>query len=93
MASDFRLPLDLLLIKDVEELEDALRCKYAIEHESDIEFCKSDEDLQDILEDYEDTKYYEIDEIEHDRIKAVIDILNMAETNDILDHLLDRMVR
>jgi hypothetical protein len=88
-----RLPLDLLLIHDSEDLEDALTSKWAIEHEHEIFFCKTDDDLKDLIQDFENYKYYEIDDIESDRIKAVIDLLNKAETDNMLSHILDRIVR
>lgn len=90
----FRLPLDLLLIHDVDELEEALHCKYAVEHEYEIIFCRDDDRLQDLkTEINEDINYYIIDDIENDRIQAVIDLLNTAEENNYLGHLLDRIVR
>lgn len=92
-SSDVRLPLDLLIIHDVDVLEEALTCKYAVEHEHEIQFCKDDEDLEATIEDLEGVKYYTIDDIEHDRIQAIIDLLNMAEENAILGHVLDRIVR
>jgi hypothetical protein len=88
-----RLPLDLLLIQDVDILEEALHCKYAVEHEGDIKFCKNDDDLDEFLLELEDYKYYEIDDIEHERINAIIDLLNKAENDTILGHILDRIVR
>jgi hypothetical protein len=90
-----RLPLDLLLILDVSDLDEALICKYALEHENEIQFCRNDEDLKETLSELEDDEavYYEIDEIEHDRIQAVIDLLNKAEADNILGHILDRVVR
>lgn len=88
-----RLPLDLLLIHDVETLEEALHCRYAVEHEHEINFCKNDTELQEFIEDLENYVYYEIDEIELDRIHAIIDLLNMAEDNNILGHVIDRIVR
>lgn len=98
MANNFdglHLPLDLLLLHDVDALEDALSCKYAVEHEQEIQFCEDDDDLQSILEDLdpESVKYYEIDEIESDRINAIIDLLNKAEEDNILGHILDRIIR
>lgn len=90
---DVRLPLDLLLILDADVLEEALTCKYAVEHEFEIQFCKNDEDLEATIEDLEGAKYYVIDDIEHDRIQAIIDLLNLAEENAILGHVLDRIVR
>lgn len=91
---DIRLPLDLLLINDVETLEEALICKYAVEHEAEIFFCKSSEILQEMKDELGDSiKSYSIDSIENDRIQAVIDLLNLAETDNYLSHLLDRMVR
>lgn len=91
--NSIRLPLDLLLVLDVEELENAMNCQYAIEHENEIEFCKTKDELDIIIEDYEDYDWYEIDEIEYDRINAVIDLLNKAEDDAILGHILDRVVR
>ena len=38
-------------------------------------------------------KWYAIDTIENDRIRAVIDLLNMAENNKMLGHIIDRIVR
>lgn len=88
-----RLPLDLLLIHDSEDLEESISCKWAVEHEQEIFFCKDDDDLQDLIQDFEKYKYYKIDEIELDRIKAVIDLLNKSETDNFLSHILDRIVR
>ncbi len=94
MNDIIRLPLDLLLVNDVETLEDALSSTYAIEHEAEIFFCKSIECLESYKEDFgENINYYKIDDIEIDRIKSVIDLLNMADENKILGHILDRMVR
>jgi hypothetical protein len=92
-SSDFRLPLDLLLIHDVETLEDALKCQYAVEHENEIQFCKDKDELEAIIEDLEGAKYYTIDDIESDRIEAIIDLLNLAEKDNLLGHVLDRIVR
>lgn len=88
-----RLPLDLLLIHDVEDLEESLTCKWAVEHEHEIFFCPTDDDLQDLVLDFEKYSYYKIDEIETDRIQAIIDLLNRAEEDKILSHILDRIVR
>lgn len=94
-TSGTRLPLDLLMILDVSDLDDALVCKYAVEHESEIQFCRDDLELKETLAELEDDDvvYYEIDDIEHDRIQAVIDLLNKAEADNILGHILDRVVR
>lgn len=92
-SSELRLPLDLLLIHDVDSLEEAILCKYAVEHENEIIFCKTDEDLQETISDLEGHKYYTIDDIETDRIQAIIDLLNRAEIDDVLGHILDRIVR
>jgi hypothetical protein len=92
-SSELRLPLDLLLIHDVDSLEEALSCRYAVEHENEIQFCKNDEDLQEALADLEGYKYYTIDDIETDRIQAIIDLLNHAENDNLLGHILDRIVR
>lgn len=88
-----RLPLDLLLIHDSEDLEEALNAKWAVEHEHEIFFCQTDDDLEDLVTDFESYVYYNIDEIESDRIKAIIDLLNRAEEDNILSHILDRIVR
>jgi len=88
-----RLPLDLILIHDVEDLEEALHAKWAIEHEQEIFFCQTDDDLEDLVQDFENYTYYRIDEIELDRIKAIIDLLNKSEDDKILGHILDRIVR
>lgn len=93
LSPDIRLPLDLLIILDVDVLEEALSCQYAVEHESEISFCKNKDDLKEFLEDYEDAIYYEIDDIELDRIRAIIELLNAAEENSLLSHILDRIVR
>lgn len=94
MESYIRLPLDLLLIHDSEALEESISCKYAIENDGEIIFCHDDSDLEDYQEELgEHIKYYEIDDIEQDRIKAVIDLLNKAEEDAYLGHLLDRLVR
>ena len=91
---ELRLPLDLLLIHDVEDLEDSLRSKYAIEHKSELIFCKTEDELNDYkLEFGEDVKYYEMDEIETDRIQAVIDLLNLGEEQSYFGHLIDRLVK
>lgn len=92
-SNELRLPLDLILIHDVDSLEEALHCKYAVEHENEIQFCRDDAALQDIVEDLEGVKYYTIDDIETDRIQAVIDLLNRAEEDSTLSHILDRIVR
>lgn len=92
-SSDFRLPLDLLLIHDVESLEEALNCKYAVEHENEIQFCRDEDVLHTTIEDLEGVKYYTIDEIESDRIEAIIQLLNMAENDTMLGHVIDRIVR
>ena len=88
-----RLPLDLLLIKDTDELELAQNAKWAVEHEGDIYFCDTDDDLQDLILDFEKFVYYQIDEIEIDRIQAIIDLLSIAEKEQMLSHILDRIVR
>lgn len=94
ISDDIRLPLDLLLIHDVESLEDALECQYAVEHEAEIFFCQNDESLEALKEDLgEDVKYYTIDDIENDRIRAVIDLLNKSEEYAFLGHIIDRIVR
>lgn len=91
---EIRLPLDMLLINDVESLEDALHARYAVEFECEIFFCRRKSDLNELLSAYgEDAKWYELDTIENDRIRAVIDLLNMAENNKILGHVIDRIVR
>jgi hypothetical protein len=92
-SSDFRLPLDLLLILDAETLEEALNCKYAVEHENEIQFCRDDDDLHATVEELDGAKFYTIDEIETDRIEAIIELLNMAEHDNLLGHVLDRIVR
>lgn len=92
-SSDLRLPLDLLIILDVETLEEAMTSEYAVEYESEIRFCKNDTDLATVIEDMEDARYYKVDEIEHDRIQAIIDLLNKAEEDPLLGHILDRIVR
>ena len=91
--SDIRLPLDLLLILDTEDLEHALNCEYAIEYEQEIQFCKDDDELQEIIEDMDNPKYYKIDDIENDRIQAIIDLLNKSEEDVMLGRILDRIVR
>jgi len=94
MESDIRLPLDLLLCNDVDSLEEALISKYAVEFECEIFFCKNKSDLKAMLEEYGDNaNWYPIDEIENDRIKAIIDLLNLSEENGVLGHILDRIVR
>ncbi len=92
-SSDLRLPLDLLIILDVETLEDALVCEYAVEYENEIKFCKNEDDLSMVIEDMDGAKYYKIDDIELDRIQAIIDLLNRSEEDPILSHILDRIVR
>lgn len=88
-----RLPLDLLLVLDVDELEQALISKYAVEYDQEIQFCKDDDDLAELIEDMDNPRYYEMDDIELDRIQAVIDLLNKAEVDSILSHIIDRIVR
>lgn len=88
-----RLPLDLIIIHDVEDLEEALSAKWAVEHEHEIYFCQTDDDLEDLVQDFEKYIYYKIDEIEIDRIQAVIELLNKAEDDNLLGHILDRIVR
>lgn len=88
-----RLPLDLILVHDVDDLEEALTAKWAVEHEHEIYFCQTDDDLEDLVQDFEQYKYYRIDDIENDRIQAVIDLLNKAEVDNMLSHILDRIVR
>jgi len=93
-SDDIRLPLDLLLINDVDSLENALDAKYAVEHEAEIFFCQNDESLQALKDDLgEDIKFYEIDVVENDRIKAVIELLNKSEEDLFLGHIIDRIVR
>jgi hypothetical protein len=91
--SEIRLPLDLLLILDTDDLENALNCKYAVEYEQEIQFCKNDDELQEIIEDMDSPKYYIIDDIEFDRIQAIIDLLNKSEEDILLSRILDRIVR
>jgi hypothetical protein len=93
MSDDIRLPLDMLLIHDVEMLEYSLVCKFAMEFESEIYFCKTKSELKDFIREHEDVRWYEIDDIEHDRIRAVMDLLNMAETNQTLGTIIDRLVK
>lgn len=94
MESYLRLPLDLLLIHDVEALEESINCKYAIENDGEIIFCHDTDELEDYQMEFGDNmKFYQMDEIERDRIKAVIDLLNKAEEDNYLGHLLDRLVR
>lgn len=88
-----RLPLDLIIVHDSEDLEEALSCKWAVEHEQEIFFCKTDDDLADLVLDFDRYVYYQIDEIELDRIQAIIDLLNQAENDNVLSHILDRIVR
>lgn len=92
-SAGLRLPLDLIIIHDVEDLEEALSAKWAVEHEHEIYFCQTDDDLEDLVQDFEKYVYYKIDEIEIDRIQAVIDLLNKAEEDNMLSHILDRIVR
>lgn len=91
--TDIRLPLDLLLILDVEILEEGLSSKYAVEYENEITFCKDQDDLDETICDMDNPNYYPIDEIELDRIQAIIELLNRAENDNILGHILDRVVR
>ncbi len=91
--SDIRLPLDLLLILDTEDLEHALNCKYAVEYEQEIQFCQDDDELHDMLEDMDNPNYYRIDDIESDRIQAIIDLLNKSEEDAVLGRIIDRIVR
>lgn len=91
--SGLRLPLDLLLIHDVEDLEESLRSKWAVESDGEIIFFMNKKDLEEYILELEEYKYYGIDEIEHDRIRAVIDLLNKAEDDNILDHIINRLVR
>ena len=93
MSDYIRLPLDLLLIHDVEMLEYSLLCKYAMEFESEIYFCRTKAELKDFLQEHDDVRWYEIDDIEHDRIYAVMELLNMAESNKTLGALIDRLVK
>lgn len=96
MAKDIvRLPLDLLMSSDVDTLETALSCQYALEHESEIFFCEGALELKRMKEDLgeENVIFYTIDDIEYDRIQAVIDLLNLCEDNAVVGHLIDRMVR
>jgi len=90
-----RLPLDLLLVHDVETLEtEALHSKFAVQFECELYFCRSKEDLDALLEEYgDDAIWYQVDSIEYDRIGAIIDLLNMAEEQQYLGHVLDRIVR
>ena len=88
-----RLPLDLLLVLDADELEEAITAKYAVEYEQEIQFCKDDHDLKELIEDMDNPRYYEIDEIELDRIQAVVDLLNKAEDDQFLNHVINRIVR
>jgi hypothetical protein len=88
-----RLPLDLLLVLDVDELEEALTSQYAVEYDQEIQFCKNHDDLIELIEDMDNPKYYEIDEIELDRIQAVIDLLNKSEDDQFLSHIINRIVR
>ena len=92
-SNGVRLPLDLLLIHDVEDLEEALRSKWAVESDGEIIFLMNKKDLEEFVLDLDEYKYYGIDEIEHDRIRAVIDLLNKAEDDNILDHIINRLVR
>ena len=88
-----RLPLDLLLVLDVEDLEDALHSEYAVECEQEIQFCKDSNDLKELIEEMDNPKYYQIDDIELDRIQAIIELLNKAEDDKLLSHIIDRIVR
>jgi hypothetical protein len=81
------------MILDTDTLEEALVSEWAVEYECEIRFCKNNDDLAVVLEELEGAKYYKIDEIEFDRIQAIIDLLNRAEEDPILGHLLDRIVR
>jgi hypothetical protein len=96
MSDDLRLPLDILLTCDAEYLEEALLCRYAIEHEGEIFFCRDEKNLLDMkyeMELADDFRHYIIDEIENDRIQAVIDLLSHSEENSYISHLIDRLVR
>lgn len=94
MSEIIRLPLDLLFTSDSEDLETALTCEWAVEHEAEIYFCKDTKELKVLKEDLgQDIKFYRIDEIETDRIQAVIDVLNLCEEDKNLSHLIDRLVR
>jgi len=92
-TSGLRLPLDLLLIHDVEDLEDSLSAKWVVESDGAITFHKTDYDLELFVEDLDEFKYYQLDDIEHDRIHAAIELLNKAEDDNFLDHILNRLVR
>lgn len=94
MDDDIRLPLDMLLLNDVDSLEDALSSKYALEFECEIYFCRTKKQIKELLLEFgEDVKWYEIDDIENDRIRAAIDLLNMAEENQYISHIVDRLVK
>jgi hypothetical protein len=92
-GSGLRLPLDLLLCCDVDTLEEALQAQYAFEFECEIYFCKTQADLEASLQEYDDPHWYQLDDIENDRIMAVIDLLNKAEEDIMLGHILDRIVK
>lgn len=94
MSELIRLPLDLLFTSDSDDLENALTCEWAVEHEAEIFFCKDSKELKVLKEDLgTDIRYYKIDEIETDRIQAVIDVLSLCEEDKNLSHLIDRLVR
>jgi hypothetical protein len=91
---EIRLPLDLLIVSDAEDLENGISSKYAVINEAELIFCKDEEELEDLKKDLgESVRIMEMDEIETDRIRAVIDLLTKAEEDNYLSHLLDRMVR
>ena len=92
-TTGLRLPLDLLLIHDVDDLEDSLTSKWVVESDGEISFHRSDSDLEGFVEDLDEFKYYQLDDIEHDRIRAAIELLNKAEDDNFLDHILNRLVR
>lgn len=92
-ASELRLPLDLLLVHDVETLETAITAAFAIEADGEIYFCRDQSELDGYLDTYPTSKWYEVDSIESDRVRAVIDLLNKADEDPLLDHILDRIVR
>lgn len=94
MTDDIRLPLDMLLLNDVDTLEDSLNSKYALEFECEIYFCRTKKEINEMLSEFgDDVKWYEIDSIENDRIRATIDLLNMAEENKYISHIVDRLVK
>lgn len=94
MDDAIRLPLDLLLTHDVDDLENALTATFAVEFEHEIYFCHSQDDLNGLLEDFgDDARWYAIDDIELDRVEAIIELLNKAEDDRFLGRLLDRIVR